>query len=362
MADLVVAGAGMAGLAAAARARELGARVVVLEKGDRPGGSARLSSCVLWRHRDLAAFREECPGGDPALQARVVEELDDALDWLEALGAPVAERETGNPQTIGRRFDPNGLVATLAERAGDVRLGEPLASLPRGVPTILATGGVQGDRALVRRHVTPEADALHLRANPWSAGDGLRLALAAGAATSTGLGEFYGRAMPDTPEPAPSADWVRLAQLYAHVAEVVGADGERYPREAVRWHEADVVQWIARQPRARALYRVPRAALGARIRERSVGDLVEAARAAGAAVADAGDVVEVPVVAAITTTLGGVRVDRDGRALDAAGAPVPGLFAAGTDAGGVFTGGYASGLAAALVLGRAAAEAALASP
>lgn len=359
--DLLVAGAGLAGLAAAARARELGAGVVVVEKGDRPGGSAVLSSCVIWRHRDLAAFRAECPGGDAALQQRVIDELDEALDWLESLGAPVLERETGNPRTVGRRFEPAGLIGALAGRAGEVRLGTPLAALPAGLPTILATGGFQGDRELVRRHVTPEADALHLRANPWSTGDGLRLALAAGAATSAGLDELYGRAMPDAPVPAPPADWVRLAQLYARFGEAVSATGERYPGGAVRWHEADVVQWMARQPGARAVYRVPREALGERVRERTVAELVEAARGAGAAVRVEADVVEVPVVAAITTTLGGIRVDADGRALDAGGVPVPGLFAAGTDAGGLFAGGYASGLAAALVLGRAAAGAALAS-
>jgi succinate dehydrogenase/fumarate reductase flavoprotein subunit len=38
------------------------------------------------------------------------------------------------------------------------------------------------------------------------------------------------------------------------------------------------------------------------------------------------------------------------------GSPLDGLYAAGADAGGIATGGYASGLAAALVLGRAAAE------
>jgi succinate dehydrogenase/fumarate reductase flavoprotein subunit len=58
-------------------------------------------------------------------------------------------------------------------------------------------------------------------------------------------------------------------------------------------------------------------------------------------------------VAAITTTLGGLRVDASARATD-------GVFAAGTDAGGLATGGYASGLAAALVFGRIAAESALA--
>ena len=70
---LHVAGAGMAGLCAAARARELGLDVVVYEKGDRPGGSMLLSSCVVWRYRSFEEFRAECPGGDPELQRQVIE-------------------------------------------------------------------------------------------------------------------------------------------------------------------------------------------------------------------------------------------------------------------------------------------------
>src|SRR5207342_3712896 len=99
IADLVLAGAGMAGLAAAARARELGAEPVVVEKGDRAGGSMLLSSGVIWRHRTLDGFRAECPGGDPALQQVIMEQLDGAIEWLESLGAPVLEHETGNPRT-----------------------------------------------------------------------------------------------------------------------------------------------------------------------------------------------------------------------------------------------------------------------
>ncbi len=67
--DLIVAGAGLAGLVAAVRARELGASVVVHEKGDRPGGSMRLSSGVVWRYREWERFRDECPAGDPVLAA-----------------------------------------------------------------------------------------------------------------------------------------------------------------------------------------------------------------------------------------------------------------------------------------------------
>src|SRR5215212_5479309 len=108
MPDLVVAGAGMAGLAAAAHARERGADVLVLEKGDRPGGSMLLSSGVIWRYRDVDRFRDECSGGDPALQRLVFDRLDADVAWLESLGAPVVERETGNPLTVGTRFDTRG--------------------------------------------------------------------------------------------------------------------------------------------------------------------------------------------------------------------------------------------------------------
>ena len=45
--------------------------------------------------------------------------------------------------------------------------------------------------------------------------------------------------------------------------------------------------------------------------------------------------------------------------LDAEGTPIGGLYAAGADAGGIFTGGYGSGLAAAVVFGRIAAETAV---
>ena len=165
MPDLVVAGAGMAGLAAAARARELGADVTVLEKGDRAGGSMLLSSGVIWRYREWERFRAECPGGDPALQRVVWERLDDDLGWLASLGAQPSVVDTGNPDTAGARFDTRELTQSLVTRAGEIRLREPLTELPEGVPVVLATGGFQGDRGLVADHITPEANIV-LRSNP----------------------------------------------------------------------------------------------------------------------------------------------------------------------------------------------------
>ena len=62
------------------------------------------------------------------------------------------------------------------------------------------------------------------------------------------------------------------------------------------------------------------------------------------------------MIAAVTHTIGGLAIDERARVVRGDGSPIPGLFAAGVDAGGWSTGGYASGLAAALVLGLVAAE------
>lgn len=339
----------MAGLAAAVRARELGAEVVVYEKGDRPGGSMYLSSGVVWRYRDWDRFREECAGGDPELQRLVWERLDDDLAWLEALGASVLERDTGNPLTTGVRFDPRATTETLARLVGEIRLLQPLTAVPEEAPVVLATGGFQGNPGLVRSHITPEASNLVLRANPWSAGDGLRIALDAGAELSAGLDEFYGRNLAAAPEIS-SADFVPLAQVYAKHARVENLRGEPY--EPRTWSEIDVVQWTAQQSGARARYVVPDAALDEPVRERTVREVIDAARRAGAPVETRGGTTTVEVVAGITTTLGGISVDAKAHAAE-------GLYAAGADVGGISTGGWSSALASALVFGKLAAENAL---
>jgi succinate dehydrogenase/fumarate reductase flavoprotein subunit len=350
MPDLVVAGAGMAGLVAAAEARRLGASPLVLEKLARPGGSMRLSSGVIWRHRDFETFRAECPEGDERLQRLLFERLDEDLAWLESLGAPVQKRDTGNTLTTGARFDPAGLTEALVEAAGGVRLEAPLRDPPQGVPLILATGGFGASRELLREHVTLEADHVFLRAAPGSTGDGLRIGLAAGAVTGAGLDQVYARAMPAPPARIGESDLVRLSQLYAKHATVTNELGERY--ETRTWSEIDVAQWQLRQPRARAWFTVPAGRLGDQVRERTVEQMIEAAEAAGAPVRRGQDDVTVETVAGVTTTLGGLSIDEHARAAD-------GIHACGADAGGVATGGYASGLAAALVLGRIAARAAV---
>jgi succinate dehydrogenase/fumarate reductase flavoprotein subunit len=325
----------MAGLVAAARARELGAEPVVYEKGSRVGGSMLLSSGFAWRYRSFELFREQCPGGDPALQRLIFERFDDALDWLESLGVELLTRETGNPLTVGGRFDPRQLVGVLGR---EVRVGETTDE-----PAILATGGFPARLARER--------GLLLRANRWSEGDGLDRALERGAATAGDLDEFYGRAMAAVDEVTEN-DFVRLTQLYGRFATVTSEDGQRRFEGEPSWSEVDLVQQIARWPGGRAWYTVEPAALDERIRDRSVREMIEAAREAGAPVREEDGRVSVLVRAGVTQTLGGVQVDEQARAAE-------GLYVAGADVGGISTGGWSSGLATALVLGLVAAESAV---
>jgi fumarate reductase flavoprotein subunit len=317
----------MAGLVAAARLRELGHESRVLEKGTRAGGSMLLSSCVVWRHLDWERFRAECPGGDERLQRLIWERLDDALGWLESLGAEPVWKDTENPLTTGRRYDARALTRLLAEAARKVELAK---SLPEDVepPLILATGGFPGRLARER--------GLLLRANPWSDGDGLDFALARGAATTAGMDEFYGRVMPAPPATIREEDFVPLAQLYGRVARIFTDDWSEITPLEVAWHENDLAQLVGR----RAWYCVA-----------ETNDRIEAARAAGATIIEQEYGLAVHVAAAVTHTIGGLQVDTEARVVG-----TEGLWAAGVDAGGVATGGYSSGLAQALVLGLAAAE------
>lgn len=361
---IAIGGAGMAGLVAAARLREVRRPVVVLEKGARLGGSLLLSSGVIWRHRTLEDFRADCPNGDVALQRAIVARLDEALAWLRTFVSPVAD-ETGNPRTLGARFHPPALVAGLA-RGLEVRVDEPLAALDG--PTVLATGGYGA--ALARERGLP------LRAAPWSTGDGIALGLGAGAAERGDPGEFYGRVLPAAPARVGEGDFVRAAQLYGAVAHVVDSSGVPLFDTEPAWHEVDLASAVARE--REAWFVVDAAGAAAAVRGRLVEQMIAVAEELGGEVRrapaleglDLGALrspkladppfTAVRVTTGVTHTYGGLAVDTDARALGPDGSSLPDLWACGADAGGIFSGGYASGLAAALVLGLAAAESAAA--
>jgi hypothetical protein len=326
----------MAGLCAAARARELGADPVVLEKGNRPGGSMLLSSGVVWRHRTFEDFRRECPGGDERLQRLIFDRFDEALEWLVSLGPTVEWEDTTNPRTTGKRFDTRSLTDVLARAAGELRLASTPGPDP-DLPLVLATGGFPVRYA--REH------GLLVRSNRWSEGDGLDFARARGAEIAGDLDEIYARAMPAPPAHIEEADYVRLSQLWGGEARVVGEDGEEFFPGPPAWHENDLAQAIAKQPGGTAWFCLP-------ADKRDDPRVVGLREAGGTIVEDDGELC-LHVAAGVTHTQGGIRIDETTRVVG-----TEGLFAAGVDAGGIATGGYASGLAQALVLGLVAAESA----
>jgi len=134
-----VFGAGMAGLCAAARARELGAAPLVLEKGSRAGGSMLLSSGVVWRYRSFDEFRAQCPDGDERLQRLVFDGLDEPFADSSAIPTYLVSRATRRHVTVALSGDGGDEVF------GGYRKyqGELLAERYRAVPAPLRRGVIE---------------------------------------------------------------------------------------------------------------------------------------------------------------------------------------------------------------------------
>lgn len=284
----------------------------------------------------------------------------------------------------------------------------------RAGAVLLATGGFQGSADLARLLIGVGAERMPVRANPNSVGDGYRMGLDAGVAPGGALDSFYGHLLPSPLRRLRPEDYLPLTQYHSHACVVVNLFGRRFADESrgdevtnqallrqvgsrgvllcderVRVehavgppypHGQDVDRFAAaRTSGARVLNadsldeltdRVGRWGVNAPRLRQTLAD-VEAAAAGSPPASD--DVLipgsppplrqppfhAVEVQPSITFTFGGLRGDADGRALDPQGRPVPGLFVAGADLGGVQETGYVGGLALGLVFGPRAADAAL---
>jgi hypothetical protein len=281
---------------------------------------------------------------------------------------------------------------------------------------VLATGGFQGNLEMMTRYVSRDADRFVLRAAPTGVGDGLRLALDAGAAASRGLASFYGHLMPPPPADIEPGAFRRLSQFYSAHAIAINCHGTRFTDEAPG--DNHVALRLAREPGALAFlvfdarnhrenvsepFVNDAVATDPLIGVREVGGVVVQADSLPALAEQLGDrwglprqatedtfaqydraaatgngtsldvprsanlhrlseppFFAVPVTPGPTFTGGGVRVGRECQALHLDGHVIPGLYVAGADVGGISVGGYAGGLAAALTTGlRAGVHAAL---
>ena len=447
-ADVLVCGAGIAGLTAARTAQEAGARVVVLEKGPETGGSSAVSAGIVWTARDLAGWLSVQPGGDPTLGKALVTTYPEAIEWLRSQHVRLDPFEFGesgwNPPfpyvafQLERRDDGRSnpraamdrLTANIADAGGRIftetairefhqdAAGRVIGAEAQGPnnrlritakATVMATGGFQGSPELRARYFGPNSDRMILRANPYSSGEAFQAALAVGAGSAGPFGRFYGHRVVAPPAVVdfPSFPRVHLGGALPG-AILVNLRGERYVDES----ESDEVSVHAlpHQPEALGfmIYSEADAAseIGSAALEtvRSVGTevlqapsieslaeqmsfrwgvargpLLESVAAYNAA-ADASAPTMLPMPRArdvlpvsqppfyairflpgITVTYGGVRIDALTQVLDSTGRPLGGLYAAGADAGGIYTRGYTGGLSMALAFGRIAGRQAAAS-
>ncbi|MEU3615426.1 FAD-dependent oxidoreductase [Streptomyces sp. NPDC006872] len=452
--DLLVIGGGMAGLTAAARVAAQGGSVVLVEKAERTGGSARFAGFV-WTTPTVEEMRRVNPDGDPELATALMDGFAGGVSWIRSLGVecrpPVPVLGFGR----GHQVDTNHYVDTcerlirdrgqevltatwtrsLVTENGVVKGAEcvlPDGSLRRieAAWTLLATGGFQGDPSLRAEHLHPRAADIGLRANPHSRGDGLALGRTAGAAFGKKDAGFYGHLMPAGISLADPARFVELALYYSEHALLFDTTGERFVDETLGDHLTTMA--LLERPEARGLLvadaRVHREWISASYVEGIPGvDKFQLCHRAGArsAVADSlEDFASMPeewgypgatirdrikefnasadwtgetgtadangtpapgrlldrrpldeppfyvveAAPAITFAFGGLLTDAGTHVLstdtdadtDPGGRrPIPGLLAAGADAGGLYRRAYAGGLAPALVFGLTAARTAL---
>ncbi len=276
-ADCVIVGAGMAGLVAAVQAVELGARVVLLEKGDAPGGSLALSGGTLWCPRTYDDLRRLVPRGDPELGRVLVEDFEDGVQWLKQLGARLTLlRSEPHRVVYWMEPGPRAFVQHMVERftcqggtlmvnAAGVQLEVSARGAVSGIDVhtadgrqtidtqsvILATGGFQGNPEMRVRYFGQWSDRLILRSNPHSTGDGWWLGTQVGAASSQAMSSFYGHLLPAPPAVVPVDDFIAYTMYHSDQAILLNLRGERFIDESL----GDEVncQAVARQPEAMAV-------------------------------------------------------------------------------------------------------------
>ena len=228
--DVVIVGAGGAGLTAAVRATQEGAKVLVLEKMSFAGGNSLKASggmnCAGTKFQEAAgitdsgvqAFIEDTMNGghqlnDLALVTTMAEHSAEAVEWLESIGAPLPKVAATGGTTHKYLHSPEDgspvgsyLVAKLSEQAAkdgiEIMLNTTATEIIMDNGTavgvkandaahdytinakavILATGGFGSNFELMCSFNPSLANAVTTN-HPGATGDGIMMAEAVGAAT-----------------------------------------------------------------------------------------------------------------------------------------------------------------------------------
>ncbi len=257
--DLIVIGAGLAGLSAAARAAEAGLRVAVIEAARTHGGSSAISGAYLWTVESphKIAYHAE---GQPGLAELVADGYAEGVRWLRGRG--VAFSRALNPLNgRGYQIDMLGHLAacirTVEQAGGSIAYETRVVRLVadgsgrvvgaatshadgdvelRAPWTLLATGGYQGSPDMREAYLGPNGRHMLLRSNLVSDGAGIRLATAAGAAAPVGNTGFYGHLVSESPQWGDRSLFGRLSQYHSDHSVLINTLGRRFTDETLGDH------------------------------------------------------------------------------------------------------------------------------
>ena len=478
--DVVVAGAGNAGLTAALSAAEHGASVLVVEKAPeylRGGNTYFTGGLFRFAYEDIddvaaivadmgleerrsvdvgsypvASYYDDLmrvTGGraDPDLGRVLASESLSTMVWMRRAGVRwvlargrqafrsggvsrfwgglIVEAVGGGADLSDRLFELagqagvdvdyetalDGLVLDAAGAVEGVSIRSPRgARAIRASAVVLACGGFEANPEMRENHLGPLWGDVKVRGTPYNTGDGIRVALEAGAGRA---GDWSGCHAVAWDLNAPPFGDRTIADLYQkhsyQFGIVVNVDGRRFVDEGADFRNYTYAKYgreILYQPHGAAFqifdskvehllrdeYRIPqvsmaradsveeladalgidRAGLSSTVREFNAAvrggpfdpTVLDGKSAAGIDPPKsnwAQPISEPPflgyaVTCGITFTFGGLSVDASARVTDAGARPIAGLFAAGEIAAGLFYDNYpgGAGLMAGAVFGRIA--------
>ncbi|MDZ4164872.1 MAG: FAD-dependent oxidoreductase [Smithellaceae bacterium] len=442
--DLIILGAGCAGLACAIEASDLGGRVLILEKRARPAGNILFAGgaiCAARTHlqeaqgieEDVESFYQDLRAasrqrGDPDLTRVYAANSGKAIHWLShAVGvqwAPIRERlppagcrvhEVGGPlRPGGVQLFQDLLAATIKRKillVGKVKILELVGNLRDGISgvrvqleadvrefqarggVVLATGGFHANREMVGEYIGDWAARMPCRGSQVNTGENITLGKAYGARL-VNMDQFHGGPIHGPTKANPSSAvnygicvtpagerYVDEGWTYVRIGKETarkGADNrafivldeearrnplvndrfERYRRAGAHIYEGENVAELARK-----------AGIGVEGLVKTVSEYNEAVR-----LKMAGDLVPpntlefphpvgtpkfyaIPFRGGMTATFGGPLINVRAQVINNEDMIIPGLYAAGNAAGGLFYEDYIVGsqLGAAIVFGRIAA-------
>lgn len=282
--DVVVVGAGFAGMCAALEAAEQGAKTILLEKMGRPDGAtvyssgwiAAIGSRFQTKHPDTeeAFFRDmmKLSGGrsDPDLIRVYAREAGKGIDWLADHGTPFYLWENLPPPELSRCLISPGegitggsklircLMAALAKKKVPIRYRTKAVELitddcyrvegvscitPEGRRdfmarggVILTTGGYGANSAMVGEYIGPWASRLIVRGSPWITGENILMAKQV-MAKLVNMDQFYAGPITPTGHANPSP------LMHAGYGIQVGTNGRRFVPET--WLQVPKAKAIA---------------------------------------------------------------------------------------------------------------------